>query len=270
MEAPLRRSDGVYRLHLLRASALCDAQGAITKWFGTCTDVHDQRALLAESIRMEAREQEMLQVALRADVSAALSKHDDLRTMLQGCCEALVRHLGVSFARVWTIEPAGDVLNLRASAGKYTHVDGGHAQVPVGAFEVELIAAERRPHLTNDVSTDERVGDREWARREGMVSFAGYPLIVSDRVVGVVAVFGERALDSDLLVHPPHPRRSLTDQAPALAPTARVGSVTVNVAPRPSPALCAFTVPPWSSTRYRAIARPSPRPPAMGPAGESA
>jgi PAS domain S-box-containing protein len=196
MEAPLRRVDGVYRLHLLRASPLRDAQGAITRWFGTCTDIHDRRALIAESIRMEAREQEMLQVALRADVSAALSKNDDLSTMLQGCCEALVRHLGVSFARVWTIEPASDVLVLRASAGKYTHIDGGHAQVPVGSLEIGLIAKERRPHVTNDVSTDERVGDREWARREGMVSFAGYPLVVGDRVVGVVAMFAQRALDS--------------------------------------------------------------------------
>ena len=39
------------------------------------------------------------------------------------------------------------------------------------------------------------------------------------------------------------------------------GNRTVNVAPQPSPSLCARTVPPCSSTRCRTIARPRPRPP---------
>ena len=80
-----RASDGTYRLHLIRATALRDARGAVTKWFGTCTDIHDRRQLIAETLRLEARELEMRQIALRADVSASLSKNDDLRTMLQGC-----------------------------------------------------------------------------------------------------------------------------------------------------------------------------------------
>ncbi len=40
-----------------------------------------------------------------------------------------------------------------------------------------------------------------------------------------------------------------------------IGSITVNVAPFPSPSLVALTVPPWSSTRCRTIARPNPMPP---------
>src|SRR4029453_16354332 len=39
------------------------------------------------------------------------------------------------------------------------------------------------------------------------------------------------------------------------------GSVTVKVAPCPTPALSTATRPPWASTRCRTIARPSPRPP---------
>jgi PAS domain S-box-containing protein len=41
---------------------------------------------------------------------------------------------------------------------------------------------------------DERVGDQEWARREGMVAFAGYPLIVDNRLVGVMAMFARHTL----------------------------------------------------------------------------
>ncbi|MBV8780962.1 MAG: PAS domain S-box protein [Phycisphaerae bacterium] len=44
IDARLRRhSDGAYRWHLIRALAIHDAGGAIVRWFGTCTDVHDQR-----------------------------------------------------------------------------------------------------------------------------------------------------------------------------------------------------------------------------------
>jgi signal transduction histidine kinase/CheY-like chemotaxis protein len=41
---------------------------------------------------------------------------------------------------------------------------------------------------------DPQVHDQEWARREGLVSFAGYPLVVHDRVLGVMAMFACHAL----------------------------------------------------------------------------
>jgi PAS domain S-box-containing protein len=40
-EARLRRADGAYRWWLVRGVPLRDAAGAVLKWIGTCTDVHD-------------------------------------------------------------------------------------------------------------------------------------------------------------------------------------------------------------------------------------
>jgi PAS domain S-box-containing protein len=137
---------------------------------------------------------------LRSDIGAALSRQDHVPAMLQRCCDAIVSRLRVSFARVWLVDATGEVLELQASAGKYTHIDGGHARVKVGALKIGLIASEREPHLTNDVLHDSRVGDPAWAKREGMVAFAGYPLVVSDRVVGVMATFATEPLPDDTLV----------------------------------------------------------------------
>src|SRR5260370_8088855 len=81
----------------------------------------------------------------------------------------------------------------------YTHLDGPHSRVPVGQFKIGLIAQERQPHLTNDVCHDPRVSDKEWARRENMVAFAGYPLIVEDRLVGVMAMFSRKTVDDSTL-----------------------------------------------------------------------
>jgi two-component system cell cycle sensor histidine kinase/response regulator CckA len=126
---------------------------------------------------------------LGAAVGASTTKGTTLREVLQGCAEALVDHLGAAFARIWTLNEAEQMLELQASAGLYTHLDGAHGRVPVGKYKIGLIAAERRPHLTNAVIGDPRVSDQEWAKREGMVSFAGYPLLAQDRLVGVMAMF---------------------------------------------------------------------------------
>jgi PAS domain S-box-containing protein len=144
-------------------------------------------------------EQRMEVAAFAADVGAALIRNAPLPVVLQQCAEAMMRHLQPAFARIWTVNAAGDTLELQASAGMYTHLNGAHARVPVGSFKIGLIAAEREPHLTNDVLHDPRVSDQAWARREAMVAFAGYPLVVEGHVVGVMAMFARHPLSRTVL-----------------------------------------------------------------------
>ncbi len=133
-------------------------------------------------------------MALTAAVGRALTTQSSLADMLRGCAEAMVEHLDAAFARIWTLNEAENILELQASAGLYTHLDGPHGRVPVGVLKIGLIAQERRPHLTNAVIGDPRVSEQEWAKREGMVSFAGYPLVVEDKLIGVAAMFARKPL----------------------------------------------------------------------------
>src|SRR5215813_9580774 len=150
------------------------------------------------SARKRLEEANMKRVALLADVRDALAEHQaPMQSMLQKSAEALVRHLDAAFARIWTLNPKESLLELQASAGIYTHLNGGHSRVPFGKLKIGLIAQERQPHLTNDVCNDPRVSDKEWAREKGMVAFAGYPLLVEDRVVGVMAMFARHPLTED-------------------------------------------------------------------------
>ncbi|MFN3651730.1 MAG: PAS domain S-box protein [Armatimonadota bacterium] len=151
-----------------------------------------------ESAR-RVEERRARQAALVAEVGLALNETGSLRRSLQRCTQAIVDHLGAAFARVWTLNAEENVLELEASAGLYTHIDGAHGRVPVGAFKIGRIAEERLPHLTNSVQTDSRVSNQEWARREGMQAFAGYPLVVEERLVGVLALFAREALPEDTL-----------------------------------------------------------------------
>lgn len=132
--------------------------------------------------------------ALNGDIGQTLVREGDLRQLLGRCAEILVLHLDAAFARIWTFDKEENILHLQASAGIYTHLDGAHSRIPLGKYKIGLIAEERKPHLTNDVPGDNRITDKEWAKCEGMKAFAGYPLIVDDRLVGVMCVFSRQSL----------------------------------------------------------------------------
>jgi PAS domain S-box-containing protein len=132
--------------------------------------------------------------AFREEIGIALSHQEDLKGILHNCAGAVVRHLDAAFARIWTLSGDGHELELQASAGKYTRLDGTHSRIPVGQHKIGLIAQERKPHLTNDVQNDPRVSDKDWAQQEKMIAFAGYPLILEDRLVGVIGMFSQNPL----------------------------------------------------------------------------
>jgi len=152
------------------------------------------RARVAMLEQGEALQEILRTAALSRDVGVALVQDMPLQHSLQQIAQALVHHLDAAFARIWTLNTSIQMLELQASAGLYTHLDGAHSRVPVGTLKIGLIAAERLPLLTNAVPGDPRVSDQEWAKREGMVAFAGYPLLIEEKVVGVMALFARKPL----------------------------------------------------------------------------
>jgi formate hydrogenlyase transcriptional activator len=148
------------------------------------------RAAMSERTRLSA---------VRSEIGMALARKDSLRGILHTCAEAMVRHLDAAFARIWTLNSEGHELELQASAGMYTRLDGRYSRIPLGQLKIGLIAQERRAHLTNDVQNDPRIDNKEWARDEKMTSFAGYPLVVEDRIVGVMGMFSQKPLTESTL-----------------------------------------------------------------------
>src|ERR1700712_4724782 len=87
--------------------------------------------------RLEAEEERRgRHAALGGDVARALTRASGIREVLQATTEALVARLDAAFARIWTLDEAQSILELQASAGLYTHLDGPHGRVPVGAFKI--------------------------------------------------------------------------------------------------------------------------------------
>lgn len=187
-ELLVKRKDGTPFPISLSTSTVDDGQGHPIAMVGLIRDISAEKR--AEDALRERRRL----AELSAAVSLALVHDEPLEVVLKLCAEAIVRYLEASLARIWTLHPREPVLELRASAGLHTRIDGTRARVPLGAAKIGIIAKEKKPVLTNNVVEDPHFVDKEWVRREGITSFAGYPLIVEGRVAGVIAMFAKHAL----------------------------------------------------------------------------
>ncbi|MEA5569187.1 ATP-binding protein [Anabaena sp. UHCC 0399] len=72
-----RAIDGSYRWQLARGLPLKDQQGNIVKWFGTCTDIHEQKQILEERAKLLELEQ-----AARAEAEQANRIKDEFLAVL--------------------------------------------------------------------------------------------------------------------------------------------------------------------------------------------
>ncbi|MDB4997895.1 MAG: hypothetical protein JWM74_5327 [Myxococcaceae bacterium] len=126
---------------------------------------------------------------LSAEVALALAQADSLPHILQRCADAVVAQLDGALARIWLTNAQDNVLELQASAGAVSATDDD-----VRRFHIDRIADERRAQFTNDALHDARIADTAWANREGIVGFAGYPLLVAGQVIGVLAMFARHPL----------------------------------------------------------------------------
>lgn len=189
----VRLSDGVQRWIASTGRAIRDESGAASRLVGTILDITQRKE--AEIVERE----QARQAQLGARIGAVLTSTDAMPVRLQRCAETLVEHLDAAFARIWTLNAGERMLELQASAGLYTHLDGPHSRIPLGAYKIGKIARTRRPLLTNDVQHDAEIGDPSWAQHEGMVAFAGYPLNVGSHIVGVLGLFSRTPFSDSTL-----------------------------------------------------------------------
>jgi transcriptional regulator with GAF, ATPase, and Fis domain len=78
----------------------------------------------------------------------------------------------------------------------WSSLHGHFARVPPSVGKVGQVATNRRPILIRDFGAKvDWIVRPEWAKREGIRSFAAYPLIFLDNLLGVIGVFSRRPLE---------------------------------------------------------------------------
>ncbi|WP_448562169.1 GAF domain-containing protein [Trichothermofontia sp.] len=149
------------------------------------TSVKQAEAALAERTALSA---------LGAAVSLALAHGGSLVDSLQACLEAIVTHLPDAFAYLWTLNPESQLLEQQVVVGDHAPTDDFPPLIAPGISMIGFIAHTRQPYLTNTVLHDLCVAKADWVKAERVIAFAGYPLVVEDRLVGVMAVFRRQPL----------------------------------------------------------------------------
>lgn len=148
---------------------------------------------LTERIRQEKL------ALLGSQVGAALTKHDNLREELQGCADAMVSCLDAAMVRIWTVNQKDNVLERQAAAGETTPFDHQEERIPIGETRIGMVAEKARSFFSNTLNQDTCCLDPDWAKENNLCGFVARPLVVDDRVVGVLALYSCRPLEDDTL-----------------------------------------------------------------------
>jgi len=184
-EYRLCRHDGVYRDFWVRGVPVLTADGGIREWVGICVDVTERNRAEAERAELLTREQGAARHlrALQAVTEAALTHLalDDLMPRLLDC---VLEALGADHAVILLADDDGQGLTARAVRG--IEVEGSlGVRVPLDRGVAGSIARSHMPRIIDDLSTAEVVHPR---LRELLRSMVGVPLLLDERVVGVVLV----------------------------------------------------------------------------------
>ncbi|MFQ6013783.1 MAG: GAF domain-containing protein, partial [Thermoplasmata archaeon] len=120
-----------------------------------------------------------------AEVSRAVTSSLDLQHVFELITRACSELLDSAVASLWTLE--GDELILRAGGGVNSELWDRHFHLVEGL--VGWIARQKEPVVIREFAEEPRITDKTWAFEEGLHAYAGFPLRVGNRCLGVLMVF---------------------------------------------------------------------------------
>ena len=109
IECRLRCAAGGYRWHLIRATPMRDASGTITKWFGACADIEDQKhnqQILENEIK--ERTEELAETNIR--LQEEMAERDQARNELDQQNEKMLEDLTARSQRATLLATMGELL----------------------------------------------------------------------------------------------------------------------------------------------------------------
>ncbi len=112
---------------------------------------------------------------------------------------ALTDHLGLAVAQLWLVEVTDGALYRRAGHHTTKLAPPVAGRVERGMTEIGQVAELRVPIITNDPANHRQMSLNPWMADEGIQAFAGFPLVVGEQLLGVLAVYHRRPLDRNTI-----------------------------------------------------------------------
>jgi GAF domain-containing protein/signal transduction histidine kinase len=147
------------------------------------------RALEARRQTQAALDQRRRRLRALADVNAALSEQLDLEPLLKQITLALAQLTGALNVVFWEMDAVHGRLIRRAWS---SDLSAGPDELPE-ALELDIggtgwVARHRQALYIEDVTRDDRIHAQQWAADNGLLSFAGVPVVSGDDLLGVLTL----------------------------------------------------------------------------------
>ncbi|MBD1938377.1 PAS domain S-box protein [Microcoleus sp. FACHB-68] len=186
VEFRLRHStDGQYRWHLVRALPMHDAQGQIIKWFGTCTDIEDQKR--AEQTAQFLSQASTL-LASSLDYETTLSSVARLAVpTLADYCVVDIAETNEVFRRVAAVHP-NPIKEQLARDIEQRYPAGPNGEHPIVKV-LRTGQSQLYPQMPDEVlvATALDAEHLEMLRSLAIKSYMSVPLIARGRVFGAIS-----------------------------------------------------------------------------------
>jgi len=122
-----------------------------------------------------------------AELTQTLTATLSVEEVLDRVVGSAVELFGSSVSRLWLVDEGGETLSLRAHAGSLSE-DPGIMRFRVGEGLVGQIVATKAPLVIADLREDARAVNRERHRIDGVISYAGAPMLLGDRALGALGI----------------------------------------------------------------------------------
>jgi PAS domain S-box-containing protein len=203
MEFPLKGADGVFRWFLTRVNPLRDSTGHVVRWFGTNTDIDEQRRIARDREQLLVSEQQA-----RAQAEVNLNLHRSVEERLGLLVEAsglLLGSLSIEAVQpailelsrrlicadayaIWRLDTNTDTWRIVSSAGMS---EAYYEQTIRDAGQMPYVLDE--PVIAEDVTQLPLLAlRREMYEAEGIKSLLVVPLLIHGRPSGTLTFYYRR------------------------------------------------------------------------------
>ena len=148
-----------------------------------------ENSRLYDGVLRRASEQESL-----VEAGHLLAGSLQVKEVLQRFTELVRLRLNVDVVRIWLHED-DDEYRLAAQAGLAEQPVQSRLRFPAGEGAVGWLMEHLAPLVLPDLLVDPRFREREWALREGLVSFVGVPLVLELAPIGVLLCWSRQRRD---------------------------------------------------------------------------
>ncbi|HEV2391890.1 MAG TPA: response regulator [Verrucomicrobiae bacterium] len=131
--------------------------------------------------------------AFGAEVGLALTRRDSLEVILDRCAKAMAQFLNAALAQIATFDPRKGCFDTRAAAGQIIRPNQPAHPWPEVCLDLDSLS-QGKPLVIKQLAHDERIVDQGWIKKEGLASYAAYPLVLEDKLVGLMSIFSQQPL----------------------------------------------------------------------------